>query len=110
MLLTGSLEAKELSFMRLPSLARARLIRARRSATVTQIGVDEILILGCRERNSANTRLTTDAHVGISVKYSGEPAKVSSDLVHMDINTEKPALAFNRMYSGTAVHIHQEMS
>lgn len=29
--------------------------------------------LGCRERNSAKTRLTTEAQVGMSVTYSGEP-------------------------------------
>ena len=79
MLLKGSLEAKELSFIKLPSLASARHIRARRSAIVTQIGVEAILTLGCRDKNSANTRFTTEAHVGTNVKYSGEPMKIALD-------------------------------
>lgn len=74
--LDGSRVAIVLSSIRLASLASALLIRACRAVAETQLGADETFASGCcRDRNSANTRFTTDAHVGTIVRYSGEPIK-----------------------------------
>lgn len=60
------------------SLWSASCVRCRRTAgdTVLMYGSGiENLVRGCRDKNSAKTRFTIDAHVGTIVTYSGDPIK-----------------------------------
>ena len=70
----------DLSSIKVASLARALLARVRREAAEEGVGEDETRALGCRDRNSANTRFATEAHVDTIVRYSGEPKKHESGM------------------------------
>ena len=50
-------------------------MRFRRAAADVTTGDDDTRERGWRDRNSANTRFTTEAQVGTMVRYSGEPAE-----------------------------------